>query len=64
MLDQIESPQGLSKALKRCAYCGGRFGLVVYRWYDQRFCRAKCRERFLQDQDEKRERVRRWLNLS
>jgi hypothetical protein len=49
--------------MKRCAHCGGRFGLIVYRWYGQRFCRAKCRERFLQELDEKRMQLKRWLNF-
>jgi hypothetical protein len=49
--------------MKRCAHCGGKFGLVIHRWHGHRFCRAKCRERFLHQQNEKREQLKRWLEF-
>lgn len=49
--------------MKRCAHCGGRFGLIVYRWYGQRFCRAKCREAFLCELTSERERLKRWISF-
>jgi len=35
--------------MKRCDHCGGRFGLVVYRHFARRFCKKRCRERYLAD---------------
>jgi hypothetical protein len=32
---------------QRCAHCGGRFGLIRHRWYGHHFCRARCREAYL-----------------
>jgi endogenous inhibitor of DNA gyrase (YacG/DUF329 family) len=32
--------------MKRCAQCGGKFGLIRHRWHFRQFCSAKCREKF------------------
>jgi endogenous inhibitor of DNA gyrase (YacG/DUF329 family) len=32
--------------VKRCAQCGGKFGLIRHRWHFRQFCSAKCREKF------------------
>ena len=48
---------------QRCAHCGGRFGLIRDRWYGHQFCRAKCREAYLDKLALDRERVKRWLGL-
>jgi hypothetical protein len=49
--------------MKRCAHCGGRFGLIVYRWYGERFCRAKCRDAFLHRLEADRDRLKRWISF-
>jgi hypothetical protein len=49
--------------MKRCAHCGGPFGLIVYRWYGRRFCRTKCREAFLNELEAERARIRSWINF-
>jgi hypothetical protein len=33
--------------MKRCDECGGRFGLIVYRYFARRFCKRRCKERYL-----------------
>jgi hypothetical protein len=33
--------------MKRCEECGGRFGLIVYRYYARRFCRKRCKDLYL-----------------
>ena len=33
--------------MKRCAQCGGKFGLIRHRWYSHQFCSLRCRGRFL-----------------
>jgi len=48
---------------KRCAYCGGKFGLVRQHWYQTQFCSKRCREKFLAKIGEQRSRVRRWLSF-
>jgi hypothetical protein len=49
---------------KRCAYCGGRFGLVRQHWYQTQFCSKRCRDKFLAKVGEQRKSVRRWLGFS
>lgn len=50
--------------MKRCDYCGGRFGLVRHRHYTLRFCAEKCLEGWKRDQLDKarRERFLQWLD--
>jgi hypothetical protein len=48
---------------KRCAYCGGKFGLVRQHWHQTQFCSKRCREKFLAKIGEQRNRVRRWLSF-
>ena len=31
----------------RCEECGGRFGLIVYRYFARRFCTKRCKALFL-----------------
>jgi hypothetical protein len=49
--------------MTRCAYCGGKFGLIRHRWYAQQFCRKKCRVSYLNKLAEDRQRLTRWLNF-
>jgi len=37
----------MTKSENRCAYCGGRFGLVSHQHRRLRFCRKACRDSFL-----------------
>jgi hypothetical protein len=47
----------------RCAYCGGKFGLVRRRWFQTQFCSKRCREKFLAKLTQDRDQVRRWLGF-
>jgi hypothetical protein len=29
---------------KVCDHCGGRFGMVTYRWRGSKFCKRKCKD--------------------
>jgi hypothetical protein len=49
--------------LKRCAQCGGKFGLVRQHWYQKQFCSKRCRDQFLARIGEQRDRMRRWLSF-
>ncbi len=49
---------------KRCAFCGGRLGLLVSHYWDLRFCSRQHKEGYLLRQAQERERqsrFRRWL---
>jgi hypothetical protein len=39
--------RGVSEMHTRCAYCGGKFGLVRQQWFQTQFCSKRCREKFL-----------------
>ena len=47
----------------RCHECGGRFGLIVHRWFGQRFCSSKCRSSHLNRLARDRDQVARWFNF-
>jgi hypothetical protein len=47
----------------RCAYCGGKFGLIRQRWFKNQFCSRRCREKFLAKLLQDRDRVQRWLDF-
>jgi hypothetical protein len=32
--------------MKRCDFCGGRFGLISHRHFRKRFCRKSCKESY------------------
>jgi hypothetical protein len=44
-------------SVKRCALCGGKFGLIRYYSWRTALCSKKCVDRFRS----RRERDRRWL---
>ena len=46
---------------KRCAQCGGKFGLVRQRWHQSQFCCKRCRETFLDKVAREKDRLRKWL---
>jgi endogenous inhibitor of DNA gyrase (YacG/DUF329 family) len=50
-------------AKKRCDTCGGKFGMVVQRWYGMRFCRKRCRELYLDKLAQDRDRIRKWFGF-
>jgi hypothetical protein len=37
------------KGVTRCSFCGGRFGLIRHRHFTKQFCKATCKEQYLQD---------------
>jgi hypothetical protein len=49
--------------MKRCAQCGGKFGLIRHRWYSRQFCSLRCRGRFLNQLAQDRDKLRRWLGF-
>jgi hypothetical protein len=49
--------------MKRCAQCGGKFGLIRHRWYSRQFCSLRCRGRFLNQLAKDRDKVGRWLDF-
>jgi endogenous inhibitor of DNA gyrase (YacG/DUF329 family) len=55
--------RGVPKMHTRCAYCGGKFGLVRQQWFQTQFCSKRCREKFLTKLTKDRDRMRRWLGF-
>jgi len=52
--------------MKRCAFCGGRLGLISYRKGTLRFCKRLHRSAYLQRQRERQEvegRISRWFDF-
>jgi hypothetical protein len=49
--------------MTKCAYCGGKFGLIRHRWYAQQFCRKQCRVSYLNKLAEDRQRLMRWFSF-
>jgi hypothetical protein len=45
--------------MKRCQYCGGRFGLIRHRHLWKQFCRKRCKENYLTAQSQKVEATKR-----
>jgi endogenous inhibitor of DNA gyrase (YacG/DUF329 family) len=43
--------------MKRCALCGGKFGLIRHRWHSRQFCSVRCRETFLNQIAKDRDKV-------
>src|ERR1700694_1425566 len=56
--------RGVSEMHTRCAYCGGKFGLVRQQWFQTQFCSKRCREKFLTKLTKDKDRVRQWLGFS
>jgi hypothetical protein len=46
-----------------CAQCGGKFGLIRHRWFNNQFCSKQCQEEFLAKLVQDRDRVRQWLDF-
>jgi hypothetical protein len=32
-----------------CDQCGGRFGMVTYRWWGNKFCKSTCKDAYLRE---------------
>ena len=36
----------MTQSKNRCAYCGGKFGLVLHHSWRLRFCRQMCKDQY------------------
>ena len=41
-----------------CDHCGGRFGLVTYRWWSSKFCKRRCKSAYLRELASARGQIR------
>jgi hypothetical protein len=55
--------EGRARALNACARCGGRFGMVTYRWWGSKFCKKACKAAFLRELGLGRDEIRRWFGV-
>src|SRR6266567_1979760 len=46
-----------------CDQCGGRFGMVTYRWWGNKFCKRTCKDAYLCEVTLDRDIIRRWFSL-
>jgi len=46
-----------------CDQCGGRFGMVRYRWWGSRFCKRACKDAHLREIALGRDRILGWYAL-
>jgi hypothetical protein len=53
----------MKRVENRCAYCGGKFGLVSYHHRGLRFCRKACRDGFVAKRAKDHARMRKWLGF-
>src|SRR4030095_2956732 len=49
--------EGMMKKTQVCDHCGGRFGMVTYRWWGSKFCRRICRDAYLREVALGRDRI-------
>jgi hypothetical protein len=42
-----------------CDRCGGRFGLVMHRWWGNKFCKRTCKDAYLREVALDRDTIRR-----
>jgi hypothetical protein len=55
--------QGRAGVVNACDHCGGRFGMVTYRWWGSKFCKRKCKEAFLRELGLGLDGMCRWFGL-
>jgi hypothetical protein len=49
--------------MKRCAHCGGKFGLVRQRWFNLQFCSRRCLDLYRDKLQQDRDRITRWFSF-
>jgi hypothetical protein len=47
-----------------CDQCGGRFGLVTYRWWGNKFCKRVCKNIYLREVWFNRDAILRWFGFT
>src|SRR5262245_2716825 len=56
----MRQPQGCKHQV--CVHCGGRFGMVTYRWWGSKFCKRTCKDAYLREVTLDRDTIRRWFD--
>jgi hypothetical protein len=54
---------GRARAVNACDHCGGRFGMVTYRWWGSKFCKKTCKAAFLRELGLSRDEICRWFGF-
>jgi hypothetical protein len=50
-------------SLQICDHCGGRFGMVTYRWWGNKFCKRICKEAYLREVALARDKILCWYGV-
>jgi hypothetical protein len=54
---------GSATVANECDHCGGRFGMVTYRWWGNKFCKRRCKDAYLRELVLGRDKIGRWFGL-
>jgi hypothetical protein len=54
---------GRATVANGCDHCGGRFGMVTYRWWGNKFCKRRCKDAYLRELVLGRDKIGRWFGL-
>ena len=55
--------ESMMKHRQICDHCGGRFGMVTYRWWGNRFCKRMCKAAYLREIALSRNTILDWCGL-
>src|SRR3981189_1188510 len=46
-----------------CDHCRGCFGMVMHRWWGNKFCKRTCKDAYLRELALDRDKIRRWYGF-
>ena len=55
--------QDRTGVVNACDHCGGRFGMVTYRWWGNKFCKRRCKDAFLRELGLGLDGICRWFSV-
>src|SRR5262245_17807579 len=55
--------QGRAGVVNACNHCGGRFGMVTYRCWGNKFCKRRCKHAFLRELGLGLDEISYWFSL-
>jgi hypothetical protein len=55
--------EGRAGAVNACDHCGGRFGMVTYRCWGNKFCKTRCKDAFLRELGFGLDEICRWFSI-
>jgi hypothetical protein len=59
----VGSIRGRTGIVNACDHCGGRFGMVTYRWWGNKFCKRTCKGEYIRELALGRDKIYRWFGF-